>query len=70
MPTSGMELKLARVRESATLTELAAQVGLSRQALWATERAAMVDAERVRAYLDGLAALRAAKLAREKEDAA
>lgn len=61
MPTSGIELKVVRVRENVTLTELSAQIGLSRQALWATERAAQVDAVRARTYLDGLAAIRAAK---------
>lgn len=65
MPTSGMDLKLARIRENVTLTELSAQIGLSRQALWATERSAMVDADRSRRILDGLAVIRAAKAARE-----
>lgn len=67
MPTSGLDLKVARVRENVTLTELSAQIGLSRQALWATERAAVVDAERARVYLDGLAAIRAAKADAERE---
>jgi DNA-binding Xre family transcriptional regulator len=70
MPTTGIELKVSRVRENVTLTELSAQIGLSRQALWATERSAQVDAIRARAYLDGLAAIRAAKDAAEKGTAA
>ena len=70
MPTSGMDLKLARIRENVTLTELSAQIGLSRQALWATERSALVDADRARLFLDGLAVIRANKAAAERGTAA
>lgn len=70
MPTKGIDLKLARVRADVTITELSAQIGLSRQALWATEKAAAVDGERARTYLDGLAVIRTVKAEAERGTAA
>lgn len=61
MPTTGMELRVARTRAGLTMTELAARMGLSRQTLWADERAATVDPERARRYLEAVAALVDAK---------
>lgn len=50
MPTAGPTLRIERLRANLTATALAAQMGLSRQALWSLERAARVSPERVEAY--------------------
>lgn len=58
MATTGTDLKVERVRAGITLVALAARMGLSRQAVWGIERAAVVSAERATAYRAALAALR------------
>ena len=50
MPTAGPTLRIERLRAHLTATALAAQMGISRQSLWALERAARVSPERVLAY--------------------
>lgn len=57
MPTHGMELKVERVRANVTIVTLAARMGLSRQAVWGLERAAVVDSDRAKRYRDALAAV-------------
>lgn len=61
MPIKGMDLRVARTRAGLTMTALAAQMGLSRQTLWADERAATVDPERARKYLEAVEVLADAK---------
>lgn len=58
MATSGKTLRLERVRADLTATALARQMGLSRQTLWATERAAAVDPDRVIQYRAAIKTLR------------
>jgi transcriptional regulator with XRE-family HTH domain len=58
MPTAGPTLRIERLRANLTATALAAQMGLSRQALWALERAARVTPERVTAYREAVKTLR------------
>jgi hypothetical protein len=58
MPTSGIDLKVERVRANLTVVAVSAQMGLSRQAVWGIERAARVSPERVRQYREALLALR------------
>lgn len=70
MPTTGMELRVARTRAGLTMTELAAQMGFSRQTLWADERAAQVDPERAKKYLEAVQALVDAKETASKGEAA
>lgn len=57
MTTPGMDLKVERVRANITVTALAAQMGLSRQAVWGIERAAAVSAPRASQYRAALVAL-------------
>jgi transcriptional regulator with XRE-family HTH domain len=52
-----MELKVERVRANVTIVTLAARMGLSRQAVWGLERAAVVDSDRAKRYRDALAAV-------------
>lgn len=54
MPTSGTDLKVERVKARLKLKEVAARMGLSRQALWALELAEIVDPERAQQYLAAL----------------
>ena len=61
MPTAGPTLRIDRLRAHLTATALAAQMGLSRQALWALERAAKVSPERVTLYRESVKTLRDAK---------
>lgn len=56
--TAGIDLKLERVRASVTVTDLAAQMGLSRQSVHGIERAGRVTPERAAQYRAALAALR------------
>lgn len=58
MRTTGTDLKVERVRANVTIVSLAARMGLSRQAIWGLERAAIVDEVRARAYLDALGTMR------------
>jgi transcriptional regulator with XRE-family HTH domain len=58
MPTTGTDLKVERVRAKITLIALAARMGLSRQAVWGIERAAVIDSARATCYREALAALR------------
>lgn len=62
MPTAGNDLKVERVRANLKAREVAAQMGLSRQAVWGLERAAEVDPERAQEYLAAVETLRDAKL--------
>lgn len=55
MNVTGMDLKVERVRARVTVTILAARMGLSRQAVHATERSADVLPDRVAAYRAALA---------------
>lgn len=57
MPTAGPTLRIERLRANLTATALAAQMGLSRQSLWALERAAKVTPERVTAYREAIKTL-------------
>lgn len=50
MNVTGMDLKVERVRARVTITILSARMGLSRQAIHATERSAVVPPDRVAAY--------------------
>jgi len=55
MPTtSGIDLKVERVREGVTVTALAAQMGLSRQSVHGLERAGRVTPERTAQYREAL----------------
>jgi transcriptional regulator with XRE-family HTH domain len=56
--TSGLDLKLARVREGLTVVAVAAQMGLSRQSVHGLERAAIVTPERALQYRAAVEALR------------
>jgi DNA-binding XRE family transcriptional regulator len=58
MATSGMDLKLERTRAHLTAVQVAARIGVSRQTLWATERAAYVDSDKAAAYRAAVEALR------------
>ena len=56
MPTtSGIDLKVERVREGVTVTALAVQMGLSRQSVHGIERAGKVTPERATQYRAALA---------------
>jgi hypothetical protein len=57
MHTTGMDLKVERVRARVTVIALAARMGFSRQTVGDLERAAVVDKDRARAYREALAAL-------------
>lgn len=61
MPTAGPTLRIERLRAHLTATALAAQMGLSRQSLWALERAAKVRPERVLEYRTAVKTLSDAK---------
>lgn len=50
MKTTGRELRIQRVTADVTVVAIAARMGLSRQAIWATERAAVVAADRADRY--------------------
>lgn len=58
--TTGLDLKLERVRARLTVTAVAAQMGLSRQSVHGIERAADPGPERVRQHRVAVAAIRAA----------
>lgn len=58
--TTGLDLKLERVRARLTVTAVAAQMGLSRQSVHGIERAADPGPERVRQHRAAVAELRAA----------
>jgi DNA-binding XRE family transcriptional regulator len=55
MDVTGMDLRVERVRARVTVTVLAARIGLSRQAIHATERSAVVPSDRVAIYRAALA---------------
>ena len=54
MAVAGRDLRLERLHAEVTVVEIAARMGLSRQALWAVERAAVVKADRAAAYRQAL----------------
>lgn len=54
---TGKSLKMARVRADLTQRQVAKQMGLSRQTLYAIERAATVDPDREAEYRAALSAL-------------
>lgn len=54
MQITGRELRLERVTNDVTIVAIAARMGLSRQALWAMERAAVVKPERAAQYRQAL----------------
>lgn len=59
MPTtSGIDLKLERVRANVTVTALALAMGLSRQSVHGLERAGQVTSERAAQYRSALARFR------------
>ena len=55
MATTGRELRVERLTNDVTLVAIAARMGISRQALWALERAAIVKADRAEQYRQALA---------------
>lgn len=61
MTHAGIDLKVERVRARVRVTELSLKMGLSRQAIHATERAAIVSADRAAAYLAAVAEVAASK---------
>lgn len=50
MPTTGPQLRRLRRKSEITTVALAARMGISRQTLWAIERAAEVDPDRAKQY--------------------
>lgn len=54
MPTSGLDLRVKRVRARVALNDLVKAIGLSRTTVWGIEKAAVVEPERVAAYLKAL----------------
>ena len=50
MPIPGRDLRRERLLADVTVVAVAARMGLSRQALWAMERAAVVAPERAAQY--------------------
>lgn len=54
MQTTGRELRIERVTSDVTLTAIAARMKLSRQALWALERSAVVRPDRAQQYREAL----------------
>ena len=61
MPTKGPTLRRERRQAEVTATAVAAALGVSRQTLWAIERAVEVTPERVAAYRSAVETLRDAK---------
>lgn len=61
MPTSGMDLTVARVRAKLSKTAVAKQMGTTRQTLWVEERAEAVDPDFARRFLLAVDELRNAK---------
>ena len=57
MPITGRDLRVERRLADVTVVDVAARMGLSRQALWALERSAVVKAERAVAYREALRAV-------------
>jgi transcriptional regulator with XRE-family HTH domain len=57
MPTSGRELRLERLTADVTVIAVAARMGLSRQAVWAMERSAVVNPDRAALYRRALGEL-------------
>jgi transcriptional regulator with XRE-family HTH domain len=57
MPTTGLDLKLERVRAHLTVTAVAARMGLSRQSVHGIERAGRPDPERIRQHREAVAVL-------------
>jgi hypothetical protein len=54
MPITGRDLRVERVTADVTVVAVAARMGLSRQALWALERSAVVKPERAAQYRQAL----------------
>jgi predicted DNA-binding protein (UPF0251 family) len=54
MPVTGRDLRVERRLADVTVVDVAARMGLSRQALWALERSAIVKVERAAQYRDAL----------------
>ena len=54
MPKRGSELRAERRAAEVSTIEVAARMGISRQALWVIERSEVVKAERALQYLDAL----------------
>jgi transcriptional regulator with XRE-family HTH domain len=57
MPITGRDLRVERRLADVTVVDVAARMGLSRQALWAMERSAVVKPERAAAYREALRAV-------------
>lgn len=55
MPITGLDLRTERRLAEVTVVEIAARMGLSRQAIHALERSAAVTVERVEQYRKALA---------------
>jgi len=54
MPTSGLDLRVKRVRARVSLKALVAAIDRSRTTVWQIEKAAVVDPEDVKRYLAAL----------------
>lgn len=56
MPITGLDLRAERRAAEITVVDISARMGLSRQAIHAIERAAVLTVDRVEAYRAALAA--------------
>lgn len=61
MPTSGLDLRVRRVRARVKVLDLAAAMGVSRQTLWTIERSAFVEPDRAAQYLEAIETCRHVK---------
>lgn len=61
MPTTGLDLRVKRVRARVSLGDLVKAIGLSRTTVWGIERAAVVEPERAADYLRALETCRNVK---------
>jgi hypothetical protein len=61
MPTSGLDLRVKRVRARVSLKALVAASGRSRTTVWQMEKAAVVDPADVKLYLTALETCRNVK---------
>lgn len=52
--TTGVDLKVERVRAHVKAQDIAARMGVSRATVWVIERTAVVTPERARQYRDAL----------------
>lgn len=67
MPTTGLDLRVKRVRARVALGELVKAIGFSRTTVWGIEKALVVSPEHVKRYL---AALETCRDIKDKETAA